>query len=38
MAWEVTDTPTNLILDDIDVTPVFLPNHKEVSHALHLKV
>ncbi|KAJ7023005.1 hypothetical protein C8F04DRAFT_1271876 [Mycena alexandri] len=36
MAGEVADTPTDVVPDDLDVTPIFLPNHKEVSRTLHL--
>ncbi|KAJ7032853.1 hypothetical protein C8F04DRAFT_1105993 [Mycena alexandri] len=36
MAGEVADSSTDIIPDDLDVTPVFLPNHKEVSRTLHL--
>ncbi|KAJ7886439.1 hypothetical protein B0H14DRAFT_3431268 [Mycena olivaceomarginata] len=33
MVGEVANTPTDLVPDDIDVTPVFLPNHKEKEKA-----
>ncbi|KAJ7775565.1 hypothetical protein B0H16DRAFT_1507886 [Mycena metata] len=36
MAGEVMDPLADAALDDSDVTPILLPNHKEVSRTLHL--
>ncbi|KAK7054061.1 hypothetical protein R3P38DRAFT_3171559 [Favolaschia claudopus] len=38
MAGETVDSPTPDATDDAGVTPVILPNHKEVSSILHLAV